>query len=894
MGNCLSSKPLEEHDLESFNDGKIESLSSKNLQEGSSIHKSFPPGLERKSVKKRAPIGDKRLRDSFTQDAPDAIITLKPKTSNDLQLIYNSLSKHFIFKNISKEQQDLIMQEMKYYSLPEGSYIIEQGKPGNNFFVIASGKVEILVNNSRVNILLPGDSFGEMALLQDKPRSASVRTLEMSNLWGVDRVTFRQAVQAINAANYAQNKAFIETVPMFQVLTSLQKELLLTSISVMNYSESQKIVNEGETGDLFYIIKEGNVTCTRAGGFLRNMTAGEYFGEQALLYGTPRTATITAMGDTKCLVIGRDDLMKALGSHFSQIIYRNSIRMAFDKSKTLRQLTDIQAKTLISLMKVTTFEQNEVVIKEGTKINEKFYVVANGKLKNPHNQIVADIFNVLGEDDVTDNQNSYEELIAVGRVDIASINKEDFKNIIGGNLDKVTIDEDVLKVLKKVNLFHSLSQEKIKTLVSLLKIQEYQEGDIIFFQGIPGDSFYVVKSGRVEVIKNDIVLRTINKLDYFGERSILFNELRTATIKAQSKVQCWVLHKSDFFRVIDERMRGMLQKRIQLQDDNITLDDLIIVKKLGHGMFGNVFLSAHKTKKNLYALKTIDRKKIDNEKVQDSLILERKILMQLDHMLILKLVKTFKDQKRLYFLLEYVRGQDLFDVIRELGLVSDDDSRFYASCMIMIFEHLHERDIVYRDLKPENVMIDEEGYPKLIDFGTARIVEGRTYTMIGTPHYMAPEVILGKGYGVSADYWSLGIMIYEFICGGVPFGESESDSYAIYEKVLEGKISYANYAKPTADSKKFIEQMLSRNPALRSGGSIEGLKMHPWLKNVDWEGLFEKKVEPPYVPVIPNLNWEIEKAFKNVKNISQVIAYEERGGSYSNFKPKNPQWDEEF
>ncbi|OMJ91346.1 hypothetical protein SteCoe_6141 [Stentor coeruleus] len=892
MGNCLQNKSLEEHNLESIADSK--SVSSKNAQDSSSFHKSFPPGLERKSVKSKAPVIDKRHEDSFVRDAPDAIVTSKIKSPHDLQLIYNSLNKHFIFKNLSKEQQDLIMQEMKYYSMPEGSYVIEQGKPGNNFFVLAAGKVEVLVNGIRVNILFPGDSFGEMALLQDKPRSASVKTLEMSNLWGVDRVTFRQAVQAINVANYSQNKAFIETVPMFKILTSLQKELLLTSISTVDYSESQKIVTEGETGDLFYIIKEGTVVCTREETILRNMTAGEYFGEQALLYGTPRTATITATSNTKCLVIGREDLTKALGSQFSQIIYRNSIRMAFDRSQQLSQLTETQAKTLVNNMKVSTFEPNEVVIKEGTKKNERFYVVANGKLKNNQNQIVADLLSLLGDDVTTEDDSKYEELTAMGRVDIASITKEDFNHIIGGNLDKLGIDSEVLKVLKKVNLFHSLSQEKIKTLVGLLKIQEYEEGQIIFSQGAQGDSFYVVKLGRVEVIRNDVLLRTINKLDYFGERSILFNELRTATIRAQSKTECWVLHKSDFFRVIDERMRLMLQKRIQMQDDNITLDDLIIIKKLGHGMFGNVFLSAHKTKKNLYALKTIDRKKIDNEKVQDSLILERKILMQLNHMLILKLIKTFKDEKRLYFLLEYVRGQDLFDVIRELGLISNEDSLFFASCLIIIFEHLHERDIVYRDLKPENIMIDEEGYPKLIDFGTAKIVESRSYTMIGTPHYMAPEVILGKGYGISADYWSLGIMVYEFICGGVPFGEGESDSYTIYEKVLEGKITYPGYAKPTNELKSFIEQLLSKNPASRSGGSIDNLKLHPCLKNIDWEGLFEKKVEPPYIPVIPNLNWEIEKAFKNIRNISQVISFEERGGNRNTFKSKNPHWDEEF
>ena len=861
------------------------------------MRRSLPAGLERKSVKNKAPIVDKRLEESITRDAPEAEITTPRKTASDLSLIQTSLNKHFIFKNLSQEQQDLIMQEMKYYSIPAYSLVLEQGKPGNNFFVIALGKVEVLVHKKCVNILNAGDSFGEMALLQDKPRSASVRTLEGCGLWGVDRNTFRQAVQAINAANYNQNKTFIETVPIFRVLTILQKELLLSSISTVNYSDKQKIVNEGDAGDLFYLIKEGAVICTRGDVFLRNMSVGEYFGEQALLYGTPRTATIVAVGEVKCLVIGREDLTQALGSQLTHIIYRNSIRMAFDKSKLLRSLADSQAKTIINSMTITSFNHDTVVIQKNTLVSAALIVMVNGKLKDSLGKITAEIFSVLGEEEIVNGSNLvYDELIAEGHVDIASISKKDFNFIIGGNLNKISANSEVLKVLKKVNLFRGLSEEKLKSLIGLLKVKEYREDEEIFCQNSPGDSFFIIKSGRVNVIQNDVVLRTINILDYFGERSILFNELRTATVKAITNVECWVLQKSEFFRVIDERMRIMLQKRIQLQDQRVTLDDLLIVKKLGQGMFGNVFLAAHKVNKTLYALKTIDRKKIENEKVQDSLLLERKILMQLDHMMILKLIKTFKDEKRLYFLLEYVRGQDLFDVIRELGLVSNEDSKFYASCLIIIFEHLHEREIVYRDLKPENVMVDEEGYPKLIDFGTAKIVQGRTYTMIGTPHYMAPEVIMGKGYGISADYWSLGIMIFEFICGGVPFGENESDSYIIYEKVLEARIVYPSHSKPPPEAKSFMEQMLNKNSAMRSGGSFENLRTHSWLKNIDWEGLLERKIEPPYVPLIPNFNWEVEKAFKNIRNINQVISYEEKaaGGRITEFISKNPYWDEEF
>ena len=169
-------------------------------------------------------------------------------------------------------------------------------------------------------------------------------------------------------------------------------------------------------------------------------------------------------------------------------------------------------------------------------------------------------------------------------------------------------------------------------------------------------------------------------------------------------------------------------------------------------MFGNVFLVMNNQKKRFYALKTVSRRKIEKYEIQENLLLERKILLTLDHIFILKMIKTFKDSKRLYFLTEFVRGSDLFDVLRELNIVSERDAKFYTSCIILMLEYLHDRDIVYRDLKPENVMIDEEGYPKLIDFGISKILNERTYTIVGTPHYMSPEVITGKGYSFSADY----------------------------------------------------------------------------------------------------------------------------------------------
>ena len=199
----------------------------------------------------------------------------------------------------------------------------------------------------------------------------------------------------------------------------------------------------------------------------------------------------------------------------------------------------------------------------------------------------------------------------------------------------------------------------------------------------------------------------------------------------------------------------------------------------------------------------------------------------------MKLVKTFKDSMRVYFLTELVVGMDLFDVIRKLGLVRELDTKFYAANLLLALEHLHERNIIYRDLKPENIVVDEQGYLKIVDFGTAKVLKGRTFTTIGTPHYMAPEVILGKGYGLSADIWSLGVMLYEFLCGGVPFGEDEDDPFKIYEKILRENLRWPSNIARASKVREFVEILLSKNEALRNSG-VSSMRKHKWLAGFEW------------------------------------------------------------
>ena len=308
-------------------------------------------------------------------------------------------------------------------------------------------------------------------------------------------------------------------------------------------------------------------------------------------------------------------------------------------------------------------------------------------------------------------------------------------------------------------------------------------------------------------------------------------------------------------------------------------------------MFGSVYLSAHREKGTVYALKSVVREKIDKFMIHESIKNERNLLLNIDNTMIMKLVKTFKDPQRIYFLMEYIHGIDLFDAIREIGVVDNEQAKFFMGCLTLAIEHLAEKKIVHRDLKPENVMVDVDGYAKLIDFGTAKIMKSRTYTIVGTPHYMAPEVIRGKGYNVSVDLWSLGIMLFEFIGAGVPFGEGFEDSYAVYEAVIHQPLRFPKMVTANHPAKPIIMKLLSRNASQR--GTADTLKKDVWFRGMDWEALSYHFVKPKYMP--KHKQQDPRKVIKGT--IESIMLRDEARDPIApgkGVKPAPAGWDDEF
>jgi cGMP-dependent protein kinase len=364
-------------------------------------------------------------------------------------------------------------------------------------------------------------------------------------------------------------------------------------------------------------------------------------------------------------------------------------------------------------------------------------------------------------------------------------------------------------------------------------------------------------------MKNNKLIREIDRDSYFGELGLLNNNKRSADVYAITNCTIYTLEKNIFLKLVSEgdsfpylnslsknksnynnsfsildsmlygnissdknninninnindinslnenlkenqkpknKIREILKKKISLMDiNNIKLDDLFYMGHTGEGKFGSVSLVNNS--KNFYAIKSVYRKYAENQKILSKYFLnERKILLSLEHPFIVKLIKTLKNEEYIFYLMEYINGIVLskylekrssgknnynYNYNNDINNTLKYEAMFISACLLSIVDYLNYKKIAHRDIKPDNIVIDEYGYVKLIDFGTAIEIKDFTYTITGTPHYIAPEILMGRGYGFSSDYWSIGITIFEIYFDYYPFGNNAKDPMDVYREVVK-------------------------------------------------------------------------------------------------------------
>ena len=381
-------------------------------------------------------------------------------------------------------------------------------------------------------------------------------------------------------------------------------------------------------------------------------------------------------------------------------------------------------------------------------------------IEETNGKLVLQKRNVMFEGKILNGKESpWDKLIADPDCFLVDIDLTVIKQRFGLTFEALVSQFAFLSVLKNIKIFSNLSNAKLMQISKLAKYRKCVNKEVIIKEGDIGDELFFVKSGKIDFYSNNTYLRSLTDKGYFGERSLFLDEARSATAFSIGVSELYSISKDQIAALFDKKQINFFKERLSLQDDKVNLADLIFHSVLGSGSYGDVFLVSSQRNSQTYALKTINKYKILKEKLTENLESERKVLLQIDHPFIMKLVKTLKDDMNIYFLQELIHGKELFDVIRDIGVLSHDECKFYGAMMMLAVDFLHSKGFVYRDMKPENLLVNGEGFIKLIDFGTVKEVTDRCLTILGTPHYMAPEVILGEGYSFGVDFWSIGLSL---------------------------------------------------------------------------------------------------------------------------------------
>jgi len=293
-----------------------------------------------------------------------------------------------------------------------------------------------------------------------------------------------------------------------------------------------------------------------------------------------------------------------------------------------------------------------------------------------------------------------------------------------------------------------------------------------------------------------------------------------------------------------------------LASDMKSLENFDLVKTVGTGTFSRVYLCQHKQKDKYFAIKILPINDVIQHKQVQHVKNEKEVLQKIHHPFLISLTDCWKDAHNLYFLFPFQSGGELFTFMRMYDRLSPAAVKFYTSEIVCGLSYLHSLNIAYRDLKPENILLDAEGHTVLTDFGFAKTMTGSpsgvSYTMCGTPEYLAPEILQGRGHSKTVDWWSLGILIYEMLTGQPPF--VDTSLMGLYEKIMACELEWREQLVSVEDTTKdLVRRLLHTEENLRLGGGCSGAKEiqdHKYFAGTNWSDVYSRALAPPIVPCV--------------------------------------------
>lgn len=670
---------------------------------------------------------------------------------------------------------------------------------------------------------------------------------------------------------------------VFSNIDADQTETLVSAFESVRVPGGREVIRQGETGDYFYIIDRGTVSFLVNGRKVGQAYDGASFGELALLYDCPRAATcvVSSDGDSSPSC----DLWRVDQTSFRKILASHTIKSDGRIRDILRQvpfLSDLDSRyisRIVEALTTYTYKSSDAIIRKGDEGNV-FYVIKSGTVKVHDIEIGQSTYDdqqlgkggYFGERAIVTKEKRVANVTAVTDCELLCLSRDEFLKILGNLSDLVLKTEDKRK-LAAMPVFDksNIKDYEIGTLADLIDErpfkaghQFFKEGSVIRYEDL---ALYIVRDGKVSVSSSIGTVNQITQGGYFGDDNL--RSSRDATVVADATAvaeeNCTVgiltLHAVNSVLGLGRRLATSSAKNVANKlDKSVKMSDLKKHRILGVGTFGKVWLVSNKnnTSKNkeAFALKVQRKRELLDYNQVGGVIREKNIMASVDSPFIIKLVNVYQDDKCLYMLLRLVQGGELFSVLHNdrNDCVPERSAKFYAAGVFEGLSYFHKRHILYRDLKPENVLMDAQGYTVIVDLGFAKIVgDGeKTYTLCGTPLYLAPEVILSRGHDKGADHWSWAVLVYEMIVGVTPFYDHGIEQIELFKKIVQGRFVFPR-GMMSKDVRDLVKGLLVVRPTNRLGSFARGdldIREHTWFDGFDFEALRQKKMAAPWKPKI--------------------------------------------
>ena len=765
----------------------------------------------------------------------------------DYSLINNSLEKHH-FMHFKSSEKNEIISNMSLYRVRPHTTLYNQGSFGNFWFIVASGEFDFYVNRKKVKTFFKGDNFGENALKNNCPHDGTVKAAKECEVWVLNKEIFEKMKN-----NSKENMDFLKLIklPISDKIKSDMANYLIKNI----YEPKDIICKEGESPTCIYLIKEGEVNFVQDEEIVKTAKKYEYFGENGFFEGNKWNMDVIAKTNCTIFTISNEFFQNQFEEDFIEQLYFTLLKIAFSKSSKFKSINTNNLNKIFKCFNFKSFRKNAVIIRKDTDISKKLCVILDGNvIDKGTNEIIGETYNILFEDNII-NGNEYkikDDLISESNCIIAEALYEDIKKNLSGennNIknEKKSITQEMMAI-ENVKFCKYLNYDKKELFLKNLKLEKFNSGTKILTQGGNNDKLYIIKKGKVDFLVDSKYIKSEKEGDDFNSASVVINDRKNySTVIAKGPVECYTITAEQIKNILSPQLKQYFLNQYYLNDYSLQLEDFENIKTLGQGSYGMVNLVRNKKTKQFYAVKAMDLMQIKEENILKRVDLEKSLLLKMEHPFIAKTVKYIKGEIYLFYVMEYVRGKELFDVMRDINLLNKKHTQFYTSSILEVINYLHNQKVIYRDLKPENIMVLENGYIKFFDFGTVKEVNNnnnRTKTFIGTISYMAPEIFTGQGYSFPIDIWALGIMMYEFLCGKLPFGDDIEDPAEFYNAMIKENLTFPQFIHDEA-FKDLVSKLLIKDPNKRLC-QYSKIRNHPFFKDFDWEKLISLTMQAPH------------------------------------------------